>query len=96
MTLTASGSARDELTFGLTFSDDWPLYFNFWAYEDGHLRDWKTFYHTGHGMVDYNYDNWTIDVHPVEQPEPTTLLLFGGGLAGLIGFVRRSRSANRS
>ncbi len=29
---------------------------------------------------------------PVQIPEPTTLLLVGGGLAGLIGYARRRRS----
>jgi hypothetical protein len=92
----ASGVTTSELTFAISFDDAFaatPFNFEFYSYQDGVVRDWTTVYYNGQGMVDDDYTNWRYDPHPLPTvPEPSTLFLLGGGLVGLIGFARRSRS----
>jgi hypothetical protein len=90
--VSAAGATRNDLTFALALDYPRSVYsFNFWVYEGSHLRDWTTISYNGQGVVDYNYDNWTFDVHYVEQPEPITLILFSSGLAVLVGFGLKRR-----
>jgi hypothetical protein len=90
----ASGGTRDLLRCVQTFEDAYALTafsFDFRSFEDDILRDWVTVSYNGNGISDGA--NWSFAGHPIDTvPEPSTLLLIGGGLAGLVGFVRRSRS----
>lgn len=56
-------------------------------------------YHTGLdiGFIRYRYNNaegkFTSEPTPEPTPEPATLLLFGTGIAGVIGYTRRRRKS---
>lgn len=79
----ASGPARADLVFGMTFEEGYavlPFSVEFYAYDQTTLREWLTMSYNGAGDL-ANYGNWTFNTHTV--PEPGTLLLLCSGLVGL-------------
>lgn len=81
--IEATGPARDNLIFGITFDEGYAtsaFSMEFYAYDQTTLVEWVTMSYNGAGNIS-NYGNWTFDTHAV--PEPATLIFLGSGLIAM-------------
>lgn len=96
----AWGVNRVELLWNMHFSEsyaDAPFVFDVYVYLDTTLVDWATITYNGglngsfNGSNLSNWDNYSIFTHNLDTvPEPSTLLLLGLGLLGLIPLRKKT------
>jgi len=82
---TASGDLTQNMNFNIHFagSPADPLAFFFNAYQDNWLLESAYAEWTGHGWI------ITETYSATSTPEPASLMLFGSGLIGVAGIIRR-------